>query len=131
MLERRRPRKSYEEKRKGPDLLVQLMNWVGILGWLNLIVVVVLHEKAKPYDPEMLSVADFMEQRGKTYSVRTVWDEQLLSYAFYALTVTLILGGLGLALNLVRNKRHDDRHRLPLVVLLAISAAGLFYYFQI
>lgn len=47
---------------------------------------------------------------------------------FYLLSLGLVLGIIGLAVNARRHRRRDDYYRIHLVLLTALSASGVLYY---
>ncbi len=118
----------FVERRGRQDLLLRIMGWLGIVGWASMLVVMVVIDRAKPDDPIFIPNRRIFEMTGVPYHLRTTWDQGLLTYIFYLLSVGLVLGIIGLAVNSRRHQRRDDYYRIHLVLLTAISAIGILYY---
>lgn len=118
-------KKNFVERRRGQDLLLRIISGLGIVGWASLLVVMVVMDRAKPDDPTFIPN---VQMTGVPYHLRTTWDQGLLTTIFYLLSVGLVLGIIGLAVNARRHRRSSDYYRIHLVLLTAISAIGVFYY---
>ena len=118
----------FVERRRGQDLLLRIISGLGIIGWASLLVVMVVMDRAKPDDPNFISDERIFEMTGIPYHLRTTWDQSLLTTIFYLLSVGLVLGIIGLAVNARRHRRRDDYYRIHLVLLTAISAIGVLYH---
>ena len=110
-----------KNKRKGPDLLISLINWISVAGWILIIAVLVIIGKAQP---AMVTFWDRLLQTG----VDSSWDIELAQYAFYLMVVLLFLGLAGLFMNSKRHKRKTDRYRVSLIVMTLFSVAGIAVY---
>ncbi|MCB1767899.1 MAG: hypothetical protein KDJ22_17905, partial [Candidatus Competibacteraceae bacterium] len=82
----------FVERRGGQDLLLRIMSGLGIVGWAFLLVVMVVIDRAKPDDPAFIPNERIFEMTGTPYHLRTTWDQSLLTYIFYLLSVGLVLG---------------------------------------
>lgn len=115
----------FVERRGGRDLLLRIMSGLGIVGWASMLVAMIVLDRAKPDDPTFIPI---FESAGIPYHLRTTWNQYLLTYLFYLLSVGLVLGIISLAVNSRRHQRRDDHYRIHLVLLTAISAIGILYY---
>lgn len=118
----------FVERRGGRDLLLRIMSWLGIVGWASMFVAMIVIDRAKPDDPTFIPNERIFERTGIPYHLRTTWDQDLLTFIFYLLSVGLVLGIIGLAVNSRRHRRRDDYYRIHLVLLTAISAVGILYH---
>ena len=118
----------FVERRGGQDRLLRIMSGLGIIGWASLLVAMIVVDRAKPDDPTFIPNESIFEMTGTPYHLRTTWDQELLTAIFYLLSIGLVLGIIGLAVNSRRHRRRGDYYRIHLVLLTAISAVGIFYY---
>ena len=121
-------REGFVERRRGHDLLLRIMSWLGIGGWAIMLLVMVAVDRAQPDDPDFIPNKRILEQAGVPYHLRTTWDQNLVTYIFYLLIAGLVLGITGLVVNSRRHRRRDDHYRIHLVLLTGISAVGILYY---
>ncbi|MCB1821414.1 MAG: hypothetical protein KDI73_07515 [Candidatus Competibacteraceae bacterium] len=118
----------FVERRGGQDRLLRIMSGLGIIGWASLLVAMIVVDRAKPDDPTFIPNERIFEMTGTPYHLRTTWDQELLTAIFYLLSIGLVLGIIGLAVNSRRHRRRGDYYRIHLVLLTAISAVGILYY---
>lgn len=116
-----------KERRKGPDLWVRALRWIGIGGWLTLFVVFVLLDRAKPDRGTFIDLMYF-QQRGIPVTLRPDWNQELVGYIFYLMIAGLCISLAGLFINAQRRRRRDDGYRAYLVILGAISLGGIIYH---
>jgi hypothetical protein len=121
-------KKDFVDRRGGQDLLLRIMSGLGIVGWASLLVVMIVMDRAKPDDPNFIPDKRIFEMTGVPYHLRTTWDQGLLTAIFYLLSIGLVLGIIGLAVNSRRHRRRGDYYRIHLVLLTALSAIGVLYY---
>ena len=121
-------KKDFVDRRGGQDLLLRIMSGLGIVGWASLLVVMLVMDRAKPDDPNFIPDERIFEMTGVPYHLRTTWDQGLVTTIFYLLSVGLVLGIIGLAVNARRHRRRSDYYRIHLVLLTVISAIGVLYY---
>jgi hypothetical protein len=121
-------REGFVERKRGHDRLLRIMSWSGIAGWLIMLVVMVVVDRAKPDDPAFIPNKRIFEQAGVPYHLRTTWDQGLVTLVFYLLIAGLILGVIGLMVNSRRHRRRDDHYRIHLILLTGISAVGILYH---
>lgn len=105
-------------RRMGPDLLIRILRWLGIFGWLVMIVALYIIDMAKPEEENMFT-------KTANVSVRTTWDPELIHYLFYLLIFGLCISVIGIVINSRRHHRKDDRFRYILIILGAISVFGI------
>lgn len=115
------------ERRIGPDLWVSVLRWSGIVGWLIMLAVYVLLDRAKPERGTFVDIMYF-EQLGIPINADSLWDAELVKVVFYLMVLSLCVSIAGLIINTTRRKREDDGFRKYLVILGLISLFGVVYY---
>lgn len=110
-----------EDRRKGRDLWVGAISFIGVVGWLAMLVAMIIAEKARP-EPETVTT------RFHNIIVRTSWDMELAAYLFYLMIAGLCISITGLLINARRLKRKNDQLRVNLILLLLISVTGITTY---
>ncbi len=118
----------FVERRGGQDRLLRIMSGLGIIGWASLLVAMIVVDRAKPDDPTFIPNERIFEMTGTPYHLRTTWDQELLTAIFYLLSICLVMGIIGLAVNSRRHRRRGDYYLIHLLMLTAISAVGILYY---
>lgn len=119
--------KRKKERRRGPDLWTRALRWIGIGGWLILLAVFAMLDRAKPDRGTFIDLMYF-EQMGIPVALRPDWNQELVSYIFYLMIVSLCVSLMGLFINYRRHRRKDDGYRAYLVILGAISLGGIIYH---
>lgn len=115
------------ERRIGPDLWVRALRWIGIAGWMIMLVVYILLDRAKPEYGTFIDTMYF-EQLGISANIDSRWDMSLVEIIFYLMILSLCISIAGLVINTGRRKRVDDGFRKYLVTLAFISLFGIVYY---
>jgi hypothetical protein len=110
-----------QDRRKGPDLLIKILRWLGIFGWFVMIVALYILDMAKPEEENMFTKA-------ADVNVRTTWDPKLIHYLFCLLIFGLCISVIGVVINSRRHHRKDDRFKYILITLGAISTFGIIKY---
>lgn len=116
-----------KERRKGPDLWLRVLRWTGIGGWLILFAAFVIMDKAKPERGTFIDMMYF-RQLGIPVELRQEWDQQLVTYIFYLMTLGLCISVAGLLINTRRLRRRDDGYRASLVIVGTISLIAVIYH---
>ena len=114
-------KRTFVERRKGPDIVVKAVWWVAGISWLLIITALVFTDKAKP---EKTTFFDRLFE----VSVRSYWDQDLLQNAFYVLLVNLVICIIGFVMNMMRQKRKTDKISKSIIVLTAITLTGILWY---
>ncbi len=110
-----------QDRRREPDLLIEILRWLGIFGWFVMIVALYILDLAKPEEENMFTkTADF--------SVRKTWEPKLIHYLFCVLIFGLCISVIGIIINSRRHHRKDDRSKYILITLGAISTFGIIKY---
>lgn len=122
------PFQSRVERRKGPDLWVRILRWMGIFGWVAMLVVYILLDRAKP-DRGTFVDTMYFEQLGIPFVTSSLWDAELVNYVFFLMVLGLCISIAGLLINATRHRRQDDGFRKYLVFLGMICLFGVVYYF--
>jgi len=113
--------KNFVERRKGPDLLLKLINVIVFFSWLLIIAILTITAKA---GPESATFFDRLLQ----VDIRNTWDAGLAQYMFYLMLVLLLLCVLGIAFNAARHRRRSDRYRISLFIMGGASVIGIIVY---
>lgn len=108
------------ERRVKPDLLVQLIRGITIIGLLMMLPILIFIEQARP---EMESLFD----RWFRTSVQDGWMPEFLTYALVLLIINLVITTVGVVLHFKRNKRREDRYRFSLMLPFSFSILALLY----
>ncbi|MFC1591438.1 hypothetical protein ACFL43_02820 [Thermodesulfobacteriota bacterium] len=111
----------YRERRKGPDMWLRVITFMGAFGWLLLLVAMMVFHEARP-DPETVT------SRFNKAFVETSWDYDLARYIFYLMVLGLVMSLAGLGINARRLRRKLDQVRINLVALGVISLVGIVAY---
>lgn len=106
------------QRRKGPDLLVKLIHWLGIAVWILAILVLFITDKARP---EKSTIFD----RLFNIQLRTNWNLALLYEAFFLMVVIFALSVIGIFINTKRHQRKDDHYSFSLIVMGSLSLLGI------
>lgn len=116
------------DRRKRVDTLTRIMAWCGVAGWLTMLAVMVVLDRAKPVVSQFTPNRSMFEQAGIPYYARSSWDQGLVLYIFYLLILALVIGSIGLAVNTQRHRRQNDFYRINLVVLCLLSSGSIIYF---
>jgi hypothetical protein len=114
-------KRTFVERRKGPDIVVKAVWWVVGISWLLIITALIFTDQAKP---ERTTFFDRLFE----VSVRKHWDRDLLQNAFYVLLVNLAVCIIGFIMNMMRQKRKTDKISKSIIVLTTITLAGILWY---
>ena len=117
----RRSRKA-SDRRKGPDIWIKSLSWIGVVGWLLMLVALAVVEKARP------QFETFFDRWFLETNLRTTWDLEFARYFFYLMIVGLGISVVDLAINARRRRRKSDSYRISLVLLGLISVVSILIY---
>ncbi len=106
------------DRRRGADLWVKTLRWLGVFGWFVMIVALFIIDRAKPEEENMFTKA-------ANVSVRKTWNLELFHYLFYLMIFGLCISVLGIVINSRRHHRTDDRFKYILIILGIISSFGI------
>ncbi len=109
------------ERRRGPDIFVKILGWLGVFGWFLMFVALFIVDRAKPEN-------EFILSKAARSSVRNAWDQGLVTYLFYLMILGLFISIIGIVINARRFHRKDDRFRFTLILLGIISIFGIVKY---
>jgi hypothetical protein len=115
-------RDEYYDRRKGPDLWVKLVNWLGILAWGIMFFIIAITDRAKP------PMETFFDRFFKV-QVRQTWDFGLLQYALYLMITLCVLCVIGLVINSRRHRRKNDRYSISLFLMMGLGIFSIIMYF--
>ncbi len=113
--------REFVERRKGPDVLVRLVHWLGITAWIIMFFILAITDRAKP------QMATFFDRFFKV-QVRETWNYSLVQWSFYLMILLSLLCILGLLANVKRHKRKSDRYSFHLIMMLILATVGIMMY---
>lgn len=114
-------KRNFVERRRGPDIVVKTVWCIIGISWLLSIAVLCITGKARPQNETFFD-------RLFNITVRDYWNENLLAYAFPIWIMNFIVCVVGFILNLFRQKRKADKISKSIIILGAISLAGIIWY---
>ncbi len=114
-------RNDRQERRKGPDIWLRMIQWIGLISWGLMLPLLYLIDRAKP---EFETFFDKMFG----LQVRSTWNLDVYRWAVMLMFFLLILSAVGLIINKTRNRRREDYYRINLIIIFLLSATGIFYY---
>ncbi|WP_114418292.1 hypothetical protein [Marinospirillum perlucidum] len=119
--EERRIERRLGDRRRRRDPLLKLISVFGVVSWVLMLPALLLVDRARP------EVETFFD-RWLGLKVDPNWDLEVFRYAFFLMIFILLISGLGLVFNALRNKRKEDSFRINLIVIFGLSLIGVFYY---
>ncbi|KXG77468.1 hypothetical protein [Thermotalea metallivorans] len=111
----------YYDRRKGPDIWVKLVRWLGFIAWGIMFFIITITDRAKP------QAETFFERLFKV-QIRQTWDFGLIRYAFYLMITLCILCVIGLIINSRRHRRKTDRYNFSLILMMGLGIIGIIMY---
>ncbi len=111
------------ERRRGPDILVKSLRWIGFAGWFLMVMALIILEKARPKTTLVFNKIFDVDPNMRTY-----WDRDLVRYIFYLMILGFTLSAVGLIFNSLRHRRKSDTYRIYLILLGVISFIGMMIY---
>lgn len=112
------------ERRSGSDGLMTVMLWLGLAGWLLMLVALLVLDKAKPQSVE----SSFSAIDRQSSYLNFGWNDELLNYVFMLMILGFFASLIGLFINTMRHRRRNDSYRVHLIFLLIMSTIGIFSY---
>ena len=118
--ERPRARESSEfsERRKKADWVIRMAAIMSFVSWAAAFAVWVVLYSAQPEKEHMFS-------RYFNIEVRDYWNTSLLPLAFTLLVASLCVCVLAFVFNMLRMKRKTDKYRKSIIIIGAITIAGI------
>ncbi|MBN1956813.1 MAG: hypothetical protein JXQ81_09375 [Desulfuromonadales bacterium] len=110
-------------RRKRPDLLLQLLAWLNAAAVVSLAAALVIAAVAKP---ELETFFD----RYYNLQLRQTWNQDLIGYIGLMLGLSCVTSIIGLIVNSKRLRRKGDHVHATLVLSLIISLVALGYYLK-
>lgn len=117
MLYSNAPIKFKKERRRTPDLIIQVVHFCNGIVWLILIAFLLTTNAAMP------PVETFFD-RLFNVQLREHWDFEILRYAQLILAGLFVVSAIGLLLNAKRLKREGDHLRISLIITAVFSFIG-------
>lgn len=117
-----RGQKTYQDRRKKPDLLVKSVRWFIMGSWLTVVAAVVIIGIAKP------KFKTFFD-KWREVNLRTTWNTDLAKYFLYAMIIGFCTSVFGILIDLKRHRRKDDQHHYSLEFIGIVSIIGIIMYF--
>lgn len=117
-------RRESRERRNGPDGWVQSLRWFSVFGWAIVLGAFFLVSIAKPRSTTFFA-------RMNNLSMERAWNMELMYYVFWMLFAGIVIGLLGLVINLMRRRRKHDILYFSLIALSVVSIASFFWVFNL
>ncbi|NLK86594.1 MAG: hypothetical protein GX279_03770 [Clostridiaceae bacterium] len=114
-------KKTFIERRKGPDAVVKAVWWTTGISWLLFITAAVFFETAMP------ETETFFDRQFNV-SIRDYWNENVLQYVFFILVLNLAVCIIGFIFNMARHKRKTDKISKSILILGSMAFAGILWY---
>jgi hypothetical protein len=115
-------RVEHYDRRRGPDLWVKLVHWLGITAWGIMFFIIFITDRARP------PMETFFDRLFKV-QVRQTWDLDLLQYALYLMITLCVLCIAGLLINTKRRRRKTDRYNISLILMMGLGIFSIIMYF--
>lgn len=113
-----------QNRRKGPDWVVQSFHWLSVLGWVVLVIALGLSHLAKP---EMRTgLTDYWQ-----IELRDYWEPALTAQLVYLLWWCCAISLCSLLLNQFRLRRQSDRRSYNTILLLVLALGALSYFYNL
>lgn len=116
------PQKKFLEKRKGPDVIIKLINLIAISTWTLLFISLILFDKAKP------EIQNIFDRLNNFRPLRENWNHELTKIIFVIMIIGFISGIIGIIFNNKRKKRKTDETWISLYFVVIISFLGIIFY---
>lgn len=117
-------RRERRDRRTGPDTWSRSLRWFAVSGWSLVLGAFFLVSIAKPRSTTFFA-------RMNNLSMDRGWDMSLMNYVFWMLFGGIVLGILGLIINLMRRRRKHDIFYFSLMALGVISVISFFWVFNL
>ena len=105
-----------KNRRKGPDFVINIINWISVVIWIIIAIVIVLLMFLKPTSAGMQMSRPVLQ---------TSSSKAMSSAVFAFLVIQLIMSVSGIIFNLTRLKRKTDRLRVSLVLSGLFAIIGI------
>lgn len=117
-------RRSLRERRQGPDVWARSLRWFAVSGWALVLGSFFMVSLAKPRSTTFFA-------RINNLDTSHGWNMGLMNYVFWMLFGGIVLGLLGVVVNIVRRRRRNDAFYFSLLSLGVISVIAFFWVFSI
>ena len=117
-------RRGLRERREGEDTWVRSLRWFAFSGWGLLLGAFLMMSFAKPRSTTFFA-------KFNNLSTAHGWNMELMNYVFWMLFAGIVLGFLGLVVNLMRRRRKHDIFYFSLLTLGVVSLLGFFWVFTL
>ena len=111
----------FNERRKKADWVVKMATILSLAAWLVAFAVWIVLDSASPEKTTF-----FTQFFGA--SVRSYWDTSLLPVAFALLVVSLCTCIIAFVFNMLRMRRKTDKYRKSIIIIGAITIAGIIFF---
>ncbi len=113
-------RRERRDRRNGADTLSKSLRWFAVTGWALVLGAFFLVSVAKPKATTFFA-------RINNLSNQHSWDMDLMNYVFWMLFAGIVLGLVGVVINLMRRRRKHDIFYFSLMALGVVSVLGFFW----
>ena len=108
-----------QNKRRGPDFVMKVINSISGVSWILIFLVFVFISLAKP---------QFQGLGRGMGAIQGSWDTALLNVVAGLLVLLIALSAVGIIFNFLRMKRKTDRIRATLVLSGVLALVGLLVF---
>ncbi|HGY54758.1 MAG TPA: hypothetical protein ENK44_03560 [Caldithrix abyssi] len=109
------------DRRTGPDKVLKTMRWLGVFGWILVIVVFILFEISRPV------ITTFIDRWNNKVIVQPEWDKATAHVLLFIMYLGLTVSSIGIWLNTKRLKRKTDFYRIHFFFLGFFMFLGILY----
>ena len=109
------------DRRKKPDIWKRITFYISLIGWILISVILTFLFKATPESENFFS-------RHWQVQARVNWDHEMIAFGFYTAFVLLGLSLINIVIDLLRNKRKQDKINYFNLVSLMLSIIFIALY---
>ncbi|MCD4651630.1 MAG: hypothetical protein K8S56_07590 [Candidatus Cloacimonetes bacterium] len=114
-------RPGFQDRREKRDFWSRSITWFTLAGWVIMVSVLVIFDKAKPTQESFFDRFHHVERV-------TTWNDSLVQSLFIMMIVGFLLGIVGLIINYRRNRRQKDHISVSLILLSLVSLLGILIF---
>ena len=117
-------RRERNDRRSGPDVWARSLRWFAISGWALVFGAFFMVSVAKPRSTTFFA-------RINNLQAAHDWNMDIMNYVFWLLFGGIIIGLLGVVVNITRRRRKHDAFYISLMALGVISIIAFFWVFTV
>lgn len=117
-------RRERRDRRTGPDVWARSLRWFAVSGWALVLGAFFMVSVAKPRSTTFFA-------RINNLNTSHGWNMEIMNYVFWMLFGGIVLGLLGVVINIMRRRRKHDAFYFSLITLGIISILAFFWVFTV